>query len=571
MRGKMADPIGEARTAVEQSALAMAESASAVAAGSRKKGPSIGPIRYNLEAFGVAILGAVLLKWFCLEAFQIPTSSMQPTLMGSVEAGVYDRLLVDKLAPVFREPQRWDVTVFSYPLQKNQNYVKRLVGLPGETLFIGGGNLYRVTTVNGARHYEVLRKPDRIQREQWREVYPARLHLHEDQKVLGGMLSAVPASAWSDADGPGRLTVQLEPVASRVYRLSFRDDEDGGFVDRVWDGYPTGIAQEIRKLAGGQPAEIVPDARIEATFTPERTIDELTLEVEVRRPDQKPMTFSMLVRGGQCQLVARSEDGRPPAESATKVCELPAGVATTVAFAHVDDELIAWRNGDEFLRVDVSAFDCRSGCELPPRAEGANADHCAVPQLRLKGQGKVQVDGLRICRDLHYTKRGDSFKHAQDLIEIPANHYFMMGDNTLQSIDSRGWTSLRVGVLPDGTVVPPQNAATDPSVQVLRGNKRVIAPTEPPDRDETPVIVTDRDMLAMIDEFGDVHALKARARVVDSNGKRQLFLEPSTSQNGEKEWEPPEEWVPFVPREHIRGRALVIFWRWPFPRLSPIR
>src|SRR5262245_19459537 len=198
----MADAIGEARTAVEQSALAMAESAAS--AGQKKKGPTIGPIRYNLEAFGVAILGAVLLKWFCLEAFQIPTSSTQPTLMGSVEAGVYDRLLVDKLSPVIREPQRWDVTVFSYPLQKNQNYVKRLVGLPGETLFIGGGNLYRVTTDNGARRYEVLRKPDRLQRGQWREVYPARLYLHDDQKVLGGMLSAwPPTNAWSDAGGPG--------------------------------------------------------------------------------------------------------------------------------------------------------------------------------------------------------------------------------------------------------------------------------------------------------------------------------------------------------------------------------
>ena len=56
---------------------------------------------------------------------------MQPTLMGSSEAGIYDRLLVDKLTPAIREPQRWDVTVFGYPLQQNQNYVKRLVGLPG--------------------------------------------------------------------------------------------------------------------------------------------------------------------------------------------------------------------------------------------------------------------------------------------------------------------------------------------------------------------------------------------------------------------------------------------------------
>jgi len=96
----MTDPILAARTAVEQAAIQAAKSASQP---KTKLKPRIGPIRYNLEAFGVAILGAVLLKWFCLEAFQIPTSSMQPTLMGSSEAGVYDRLLVDKLTPAIRE------------------------------------------------------------------------------------------------------------------------------------------------------------------------------------------------------------------------------------------------------------------------------------------------------------------------------------------------------------------------------------------------------------------------------------------------------------------------------------
>ncbi|MFN6196297.1 MAG: S26 family signal peptidase, partial [Planctomycetota bacterium] len=67
-----------------------------------KKKALMGPVRVNLEAFGVAILVAVLLKWFCIEAFQIPTSSMQPTLMGSNEAAVYDRILVDKILPLVR-------------------------------------------------------------------------------------------------------------------------------------------------------------------------------------------------------------------------------------------------------------------------------------------------------------------------------------------------------------------------------------------------------------------------------------------------------------------------------------
>ena len=125
----------------------------------KKKMPTMGPIRLNLEAFGVAILAAVLLKWFCIEAYQIPTSSMQPTLMGSSEAAVYDRILVDKILPTIREPKRWDITVFQYPLQKNQLYVKRICGMPNDRLHIAGGNLHLVEESGGKREYRVLRKP----------------------------------------------------------------------------------------------------------------------------------------------------------------------------------------------------------------------------------------------------------------------------------------------------------------------------------------------------------------------------------------------------------------------------
>ncbi len=561
----MTDPILAARTAVEQAAIQAAKSATAEKKSKPK--PRIGPIRYNLEAFGVAILGAVLLKWFCLEAFQIPTSSMQPTLMGSSEAGVYDRLLVDKLTPAIREPQRWDVTVFGYPLQQNQNYVKRLVGLPGETLFIGGGNLYRVTQDGSKRTYEPLRKPDRIQQGLWKEVYPARQLLHEGQKGLGGMLYGTPTQAWSEGSELGAFTVALEPVAGRVYKLQFKDNVDGGFVDRVWDGYPTSTAQAIREKAGMRECEIVPDARITATVRPEQTLDELALEVEVRRPGLPMTTFSLLVQGGKAKLM--SQRGNEPAiESPSFVFELPPGVATEVGFAHLDDELIAWRDGDVAQRFDVSSHDCRDGCEITG-GTSATGDHASAPQLRLKGAGKVHIEGLRIDRDLHYTKRG--FSYAQDLIPIPDGKYFMMGDNTLQSIDSRGWTSIDIGRLADGTAVTPDEARARAAegARVLRGNKRPMPASMQKDRDETPIVIRSKDALAMIDEFGEIHALKGRGLVDEQTGK--FTIEPPTTGEGQKSWEPPEDWHGFVKREHIRGRALLIFWRWPFPRMSPIR
>lgn len=81
-----------------------------------------------------------LVRVFVLEAFTIPTSSMENTLL------VGDFLLVNKSLygaeipgtnvrlPAFREPRRGDVVVFRPPHDPNRNYVKRVVGVPGDTL-----------------------------------------------------------------------------------------------------------------------------------------------------------------------------------------------------------------------------------------------------------------------------------------------------------------------------------------------------------------------------------------------------------------------------------------------------
>ena len=561
----------QARAAVERATIE-----TKAITGKADKRPAMGPIRYNLEAFGVAILGAVLLKWFCIEAFAIPTSSMQPTLMGSFEAGVYDRLLVDKLTPAIRDPQRWDVTVFSYPLQKNQNYVKRLVGMPGEKLDIAGGNLYRVEESEDGRVYETLRKPDRIQQDLWKEVYPARLLMRSgDTKSLGEFFSTRPQRAWKEGAEPGSFTAELKP--GRSYRLSFRDRVDGGMVNRVFDGYPTDTAKAIRSGSGQGSLEIVPDVRIEATVTPTQKVDELTMAIEVHRPDFPTLTYALAVAGGTAKFQVLDADGKPQSEHSGFACEFPAGVATQLGFAHLDDELIAYRDGDEVMRFDVSDYHCRQGCELPLGADGDSPEQRVVPMLLLEGDGEVAIDGLTISRDLHYTRvcspgMGTGKLAPDALIAIPEGHYFMMGDNTLQSVDSRGWTALTLGVTPDGTVIPPEEIPNHEGARKLRGNARIIDPSKPPDRDETPVVISTKSRLAMIDENGDTHALKAKALVTTSDsGRNQLSIQSPGTDNPTSDWTPPEEWVAFVPREHIRGRALVTFWRTPFPRLLPIR
>lgn len=513
----------------------------------KKKNPALGPIRSNLEAFGVAILAAVLLKWFCIEAYQIPTSSMQPTLMGSKEASVYDRILVDKLLQTIRDPKRWDITVFKYPLQKNQNYVKRMVGMPNDRLRIAGGNVYQVTDEGGQRSYRIERKPDDLQARMWKNVYPARRLVRSEGKAIPESFGVTPSGPFAeDADG---FSVALDGGQARLY---FRDEKDGGMVDRVWDGYPTAVAQLIREQNPlDRPQEIVPDVRLTASVTAPSTLDEFAIEIEVLRPNLPKWTYALLARGGKAHLLVRENDGKVLGESPEFAFELPAGSAVTVAFAHVDDQLIAWRDGTEVQRFDTAAWACRDGCVLPFTGKfELPANQRVVPMFSMKGKGKLRLDEVRIDRDQHYTQDG-----APDVIDVPDGYYYMLGDNTLQSIDSRGWTAIEIGVDADDNVVPP-----DTGVRNVRGNKRAMYLAQPPDRDETPIPIPSKQAIVMIDENGEILRLKGE---IGSDWPRTISFKTPGSNDPRSEWKAREttnsKGISFVARGDIQGRALMVF------------
>ena len=105
------------------------------------------------KSLAVAFMLFLLIRTFAVEAFRIPTGSMEQTLL------VGDFLLVNKAVygaqvpgtavrlPAFGEPERGDVVVFMPPHDPAKNYVKRLVGLPGDTLAMRDKTLM----VNGER------------------------------------------------------------------------------------------------------------------------------------------------------------------------------------------------------------------------------------------------------------------------------------------------------------------------------------------------------------------------------------------------------------------------------------
>ena len=129
--------------------------------------------RDNIEALTVAIVMAGVLKYFIVEAYKIPTGSMQPTLMGQrlVDGnGVFDRILVDKLSYQLRDPRRFEVVIFKYPLDRSKNFVKRVVGMPEEWLDIRWGDVW--VRPEGEAEWSVLRRSRSVQRSTWKKVEP---------------------------------------------------------------------------------------------------------------------------------------------------------------------------------------------------------------------------------------------------------------------------------------------------------------------------------------------------------------------------------------------------------------
>ncbi|MBW2502878.1 MAG: signal peptidase I [Deltaproteobacteria bacterium] len=108
-------------------------------------------LREYAEAILIALLLALFIRTFVVQAFKIPSGSMMNTLL------IGDHILVNKFIygvknPFtgttwipFKNPQRKDVIVFKYPVNPKQDYIKRVVGVPGDTIEIRDKKLY----VNG--------------------------------------------------------------------------------------------------------------------------------------------------------------------------------------------------------------------------------------------------------------------------------------------------------------------------------------------------------------------------------------------------------------------------------------
>ncbi|HHB90992.1 MAG TPA: signal peptidase I [Anaerolineae bacterium] len=90
----------------------------------------------TLQTLVLAGLLIVFFRAFVFQNFVVEGSSMVPTLMQG------DRLIVSRLSYIFGKPDRGDIIVFQYPFSPERDFVKRIIGLPGETIAIQNGQVF---------------------------------------------------------------------------------------------------------------------------------------------------------------------------------------------------------------------------------------------------------------------------------------------------------------------------------------------------------------------------------------------------------------------------------------------
>ena len=115
-------------------------------------------IQEYIEAIIIAIMIALVVRTFIIQAYKIPSGSMKPTLL------IGDHLLVNKFIygikiPYFRkiifpvtDPQRGDIIVFIYPNDRSKDFIKRVIGVGGETIEIKNKKIF----INGKEYTNTI-------------------------------------------------------------------------------------------------------------------------------------------------------------------------------------------------------------------------------------------------------------------------------------------------------------------------------------------------------------------------------------------------------------------------------
>ena len=445
-----------------------------------------GGLRETVESVVIAFALAFLFKTFQAEAYVIPTGSMAETLLGrhkevhcpsclydfpvgaSVELDDASGRLIDgrriemtqcpncrrpidaKESPVFNgdrivvnkqvgQYQRFDVVVFKNPEEGHVNYIKRLVGLPGETIRIRQGNLW--VRKGDEDRWQIARKDDPlVQKETQQLVYDDR---HDSDPLIsaGWPERWVPADAadvspeapggWKETDNawtPERYARTYEADASgddwqwlryRHFVASRKDWnalENGGLINPpepslVSDFCGFNVSSSPTLSSWDADSYWVGDLTINATVRVTSASEQSQLMLELVE-GQDTYRCVIHLADGKIDLIRinhrTDSEGEHPETMATGQSTIRGDGEYPVTFANVDNRLLVWVNHglvpfDAPTTIDRNFEDVV--VDLPTDADLAP---CGIAVRN----AKVTLSELILQRDLYY--RNDAFQFQKD-------------------------------------------------------------------------------------------------------------------------------------------------------------
>ncbi|MDR2390518.1 MAG: signal peptidase I [Planctomycetota bacterium] len=466
---------------------------------------------------GGAVLVALAIKAYVFDVYLIPSGSMETTLHGRPDGG--DRIFCSKLHYLFRPPRRWETAVFEFPYEQalqsepadaisqynGQNFVKRVIGLPGETLAIFRGDIW--TRPAGSRADFVRQaKPDAIQRGVWQKVWDgefsdlSRSELERFWRVSGGeagiekdgtlLLSPgpggvrldyrplVPARSGTgemeelfgipdryvleqpvqfrcrgrtpDGEPCGRLfvkTVQSQAMPARCPVCGYLNDESAAVFYHRRSGLYHGFAAAGSRVV--PQGEDSPSRRNDYfTVTDLRFVADLVLEKETS-------VFAMIFREDDREVCARFYgDGRVEIRLDGRLSETEARTLAPVRPGAV--HRFEWYAADGLARIFVDSEENRL-LELPlwkdRRSSPKNLPSRSGAAVSAEG-GPVRIRRLSLDRDIFYysgweQNQGEKFRAMNSFgeVHIPADSFLPMGDHCPSSYDARSWGPVRLSLL----------------------------------------------------------------------------------------------------------------------------
>lgn len=500
-------------------------------------GPPREGYRDTVEAIVVAFILALLVKGFEAEAFVIPTGSMAPTLMGRhkevtcpqcgyvysvnaseevegystataaarrVASGVCvncryqarvgdqpsfkgDRILVMKFPydlpflPLSSAPSRWDVVVFRYPEEPEVSYIKRLVGLPGETLRVWYGDVFIKRP--GDTEFRLARKPLPHQQAMQMMVHDdahrasALKDLPEWRRWVAGA-----SGAWNEDPGaPG--TYEAAAAGDAWSELRYRHvPPDPAQWQAIEAGEPmpgparATLVTDFYSYNTNLNAENSDPANSgfrdqESAWLQPHWVGDLTISADLQsdKTDGSASVRFDLIEGGvtnRCEIDLKTGEA-VLSHGPTVLGRAPSGVQGSgrhaLVFANVDNRLTLLVDGRGVFG-DGLTYEDGPEKHLTPTAEDL-----APVRIAARG-GKVRVSGLVLKRDIYYTLNPgqldygnawdarmprtpvDLFNLLADPAKVAAfgelmkgdypigeDRFLMLGDNSPRSKDSRGW------------------------------------------------------------------------------------------------------------------------------------